>query len=90
MNRFIITTLIVFIQYIGFSADVETFEAKVKVAINSYILARYKLEAHRCNIQIFKEMNNIKDINTLYAGKKYVLPVNIQNWNGNIQNYRYR
>ena len=86
MNRFIITTLIVFIQYIGFSAGVETFEAKVKSGDNIVtFLARYKLEAHRCNIQIFKEMNNIKDINTLYAGKKYILPVNIQKLNGNIQ-----
>ncbi|MEZ4912312.1 MAG: N-acetylmuramoyl-L-alanine amidase [Saprospiraceae bacterium] len=87
MNRFSLLLLFGCLVLSVQASEIETFEAKVKKGDNAFtFLSRYKLSYHECNISLFKELNAIKDINTLYAGKIYILPVRLYRISGqNIQ-----
>lgn len=87
MNRYFLLLILGCFFTVAHTAEIETFEAKVKKGDNIYtFLSRYKLSYHECNLSLFKELNHVKDINTLYAGKVYTLPVNLHKISGkNIQ-----
>lgn len=74
--------------------DFTYLQAKVQKGEGAYsLLERYGLERSNYNLNRFKEINNLKDLN-LYVGKAYKLPIKVYKYNGTsirstIGNYDY-
>ena len=65
------------------AADVKYHTAKVKVGENiNNFLARHQLSNSNCNIDLFCDINKIKNKNIIIALKEYKLPVKLYKFNG--------
>ncbi len=65
------------------AADEKYYTAKVKSGENiNDFLSRYQLSNSNCNIDLFCDINNIKNRNIIIAQKEYKLPVKLYKFNG--------
>ncbi len=79
----IILFVLLFCTIAGFAGDLKflTFEIKSGDAVY-VIFNRYKLNKSSCNIDYFKEINNLGDDMLLITGKTCKLPIIIYQYNG--------
>jgi N-acetylmuramoyl-L-alanine amidase len=84
MLRIIYIFLLVFIFSSNTNAaDVKYHTAKVKVGENiNNFLTRHQLSNSNCNIDLFCDINKIKNKNIIIALKEYKLPVKLYKFNG--------
>jgi N-acetylmuramoyl-L-alanine amidase len=81
-SKIFITILIHFIFFTGLAQKGEYLEAKVNTGEGAYaLLARFALEKSNDNINRFKSINNLQNLN-LHKNKNYKIPVKVYQYNG--------
>ena len=81
VHRWFLSLSLVFLSF-GVNA-IEYHKVTLEKGENlTTLLKKYRLEVNACNIELFRNINQVKNIEVLVANKKYFLPIKIYKYNG--------